>query len=313
MVKNTKIWLNYIGGGLISLFLLYSIYHQVVKQAASLSPGVCLHTGPPVFLWLCIGLMFVNTSLEGYKWFLLARTVQPIAYSRAFASYLAGVAFSIITPNRIGEYPGRILYLGGGNTFRFINVSVLGVMAQLSSVYLFGMAGLIYYNIAFPAFIAKMALAGCLLANVFIIIVYWRFEAWVPAMAKIGCLRRFSIYGRLLNRVSARRQAAILGISALRFAIFTAQYLFLLRWMNVCMPLAEGFCMSALFFWVMAVIPSVALTELGVRGAVSLFLFRHFSDNLAGMAAASAGIWALNLIIPSVIGSVLIARMKWLS
>lgn len=256
--------------------------------------------------------MFVNTSLEGFKWFLLARSVQPVSYRRAFASYLAGVAFSIVTPNRIGEYPGRILYLGGGNTFRFINVSVLGVMAQLASVYMFGLCGLIYYNIAFPAFVAKMALAGCLLANVFIIIVYWQFEAWLPAMAKISWLRRFSVYGRLLNRVTTRKQLGILAISALRFAIFTAQYLFLLRWMNVYMPLPQGFCMSALFFWVMAVIPSVALTELGVRGAVSLFLFRHFSDNLAGMAAASAGIWLLNLIIPSVLGSVLIGRMKWL-
>jgi hypothetical protein len=256
--------------------------------------------------------MFFNTSLEGYKWFLLTRPVQATTYRRAFASYLAGVAFSIITPNRIGEYPGRILYLGGGHTFRYINVSVLGVMSQLSSVYLFGMVGLIYYNIAYPALIAKLALAGCVLANVFIIVVYWRFEEWVPAMGKIRWLRRFSIYGRLLNRVTTRLQLTILGISALRFAIFTAQYLFLLRWMNVYMPLAPGFCLSALFFWVMAVIPSVALTELGVRGAVSLFLFRHCSQNLSGMVAASAGIWLLNLIIPSVVGSVLIARMKWL-
>ncbi len=36
--------------------------------------------------------------------------------------------------------------------------------------------------------------------------------------------------------------------------------------MNVNVPLGAGFCMAALFFfWIMAVIPSIALTELASR------------------------------------------------
>ena len=266
-----------------------------------------------MYLWVCIALMLVNTTLESYKWFILTNSVEPVKYSRAFSSYLAGIAFSIITPNRVGEYPGRILYLGRSNTFRYINVSVLGVTSQLWGVYILGLAGLIYYNIAFPAAIAQVALGFCLLANIFIAIIYWRFETWLPALEKIRWLRRFATYGRLLNRVTTGRQIVILGISMLRVAIFTAQYLFLLKWMNVNVPLAEGFCMSGLFFWVMAVIPSIALTELGVRGEVSLFLFRHFpSANTIGMLTATAGIWFLNLIVPSIIGSILILRMRLL-
>ncbi len=231
-------------------------------------------------------------------------------YSRAFASYLAGVALSIITPNRIGEYPGRILYLGRTNTFRYINVSVLGVMSQLSGVYILGLLGLVYYNIAFPTPYTVWGLVFCILANILLAVIYWRFESWVPLAERFRWLRRFSVYGRLLTRVTTRRQLLVLGISLLRCLIFTAQYLFLFRWMNVNVPLAEGFCMAALFFWVMAVIPSIALTELGIRGIVSIFLFKHFSDTTAGIVAASAGIWLLNLIIPSVAGSILIIRMR---
>jgi Lysylphosphatidylglycerol synthase TM region len=310
--KNTKIWLNYLAGGAISFLLLWSIYGQVTKQMAGINADAWKQTGPVIYLWLCIALMFFNTSLEGYKWYLLTRSVEPLSYSRAFSSYLAGIAFSIITPNRIGEYPGRILYLGRSHTFRYINVSILGVMAQLSTVYIFGLGGLIYYNIAFPAYIAKVALAACLLANIIAAVVYWRFESWLPAFERTRFLRKFALYGKLLNRITMRKQMTVLCISILRFAIFTAQYLFLLKWMNVEVPLAEGYCLAALFFWIMAVIPSITLTELGIRGEVSIYLFQHFSSNTVGMLAATAGIWLLNLIVPSIVGSILILRMRLL-
>jgi len=319
--KNTKIWLNYTVGGAISFFLLWSIYGQVMKQYTSM-PNWEL-TGNAWFLVLCVGLMFTNTSLEGYKWFLLSRTVGPVAYSRAFSSYLAGVAFSIITPNRVGEYPGRILYLGKGNTFRYINVSVLGVISQLSAVYIFGLAGLIYYNFFMPQgmaiattqglfgyYVPKVALVACLVVNILMIAAYWRFEDLLAVLGRVSWLSKFVTYARLLQRVGIRQQLLVLGISLLRFGIFTAQFLLLLKYMNVDVPMVACFCLASLFFWIMAVIPSIALTELGIRGKVSLFLFSPFSSNVMGILAASVGLWLLNLIIPSIIGSILIIRMK---
>ena len=310
MNKTTKIWLNYVVGAIISLFLLWSIYGQVHRQSASFNENTWKQTGPNIYLFLCIILMFFNTSLESVRWYLLAHNVEPLSYPRALASYLAGIALSIVTPNRVGEYPARILYLGRGNTFGYINVSVLSIMAQLSSVYLFGCVGLVYYNVVFPSVAAKGILAACVLANIFLGVVYWRFEAWLPAFERVAWLRKFAIYGKLLNRMTARKQLMVLTISMARFIIFSAQYLFLLRWMNVSMPVVGGFCMAALFFWIMAVIPSIALTELGVRGQVSLYIFQHFSANTIGILSATTGIWMLNLIVPSIAGSILVLRMK---
>jgi len=279
---------------------------------AGISQDTWTQTGPSFYLWLCMGLMFANTSLEGCKWFLLAKSVEPITYKKAFSSYLAGVAFSVVTPNRIGEYPGRILYLGRSHTFRYINVSVLGVIAQLSGLYIFGLLGLIYYNLAYPDLKSHIILVACVIANIFIAFLYLNFESWVPALEKIKWLRRFAVYGRLLSKVTTQWQIIILGMSMLRVAIFTAQYLFLLRWMNVTMPLVQGYCMAALFFWIMAIIPSLAFTGFVSRVKISLVLFLHFSSNAHGILAATVGIWLLNLIVPSIIGSILILRMRLL-
>lgn len=310
MNKSTKIWLNYIAGGCISLFLLWNIYTQIRKQLHDIDNHVWRQTGNNAYLATCIVLMLVNSFLESRKWYILVNSTGPVSYPRILASYLAGVSLSIITPNRIGEYPARILYLGKATTFRYINASVLGVMSQLCGVYIFGFLGLVYYNIAYPAIIAKVALGLCLIVNVFLVFTYWRFEAWLPSMAGNRWLKRFVVYGKLMNRVTKETQIKVLAISLLRFGIFTAQYLFLLWWMNVGTPVIAGFFMAALFFWVMAVVPSIALTELGIRGTVSIYLFSHFSANTLGMVGATTGIWLLNLIVPAVLGSILIARMR---
>jgi Lysylphosphatidylglycerol synthase TM region len=308
--KNTKIWLNYTVGAAISLILLYSIYGQVKLQLQHLDKNQWQHTGAPVFLYLCVALMFVNTSLEGYKWHLLAGEAGRHSYRTTFGSYLAGVAISIVTPNRTGEYPGRILYLNGGNTFRYINVSVLGVLTQLSGIYICGLAGLIYYNMTTHDLAGRIGLAFCIGSNICLSFVYMRFERWVPKMERIPWLRKFALYGRLARQIPKEKQKKIWMISLLRSIIFTAQYLFLLRWFNVVIPLAEGFCLSALFFWAMAVIPTIALTELGIRGSVSLHIFNHYSTNSIGILGATTGIWLLNLMIPAIIGSLLILRMR---
>jgi len=310
--KSTKIWVNYITGGAVCVLLLWAIYGQVMKQVHGIGADVWRDLGHPAYAIACVVLMMANSLLESYKWYSLISWAEPVRYASAFYSYLAGIAFSIITPNRIGEYPGRILYLKGSNTFRYINVSVSGIVSQLAGIYFFGFIGLVYYNLAFPAVMAQAALALCITINIFIAVVYWKFEVWLPVMEKIKWLRRFAVYGKLMGRVSNTNKLKVLSISLLRVMVFTAQYLFLLRWMKVDVPLAQGFCLGAVFFWVMAVIPSLALTELGIRGAVSLYIFGHFSTNTIGILAATTELWLLNLVVPSILGSILITRMKWL-
>lgn len=312
MNKSIKIWINYLTGITLSALLLWSIYGQITKQLHELDRRAWQQTGATYLLVMCLILMMVNSYLESYKWFRLTQRAATVSYRQALGSYLAGIAFSIITPNRIGEYPGRILYLGGRNTVRYAQVSVMGVTSQLAAMYTWGMVGLIYYNVQFPSFMAKAALLSCVIINIFIGVVYWNADTWLLRMAENRHLSRFAKYGRLLGAVSARERWRILLLSVARVGVFAAQYLFLLLWMNVHIPPGEGFLAAVLFFWVMAVIPGFALTELGIRGAVSIFLFSHFSPNSIGILAATLGLWLLNIIVPAIAGSILAIRLKWI-
>lgn len=60
----------------------------------------------------------------------------------------------------------------------------------------------------------------------------------------------------------------------------------------------------------MVMAPSIGFTELPLRAAASVQILQLFSDNIAGMQAASLGIWLINLVTPAIIGSLLIFGLK---
>jgi hypothetical protein len=60
----------------------------------------------------------------------------------------------------------------------------------------------------------------------------------------------------------------------------------------------------------MAIVPTIAIAELGVRGQIGLYFLGLQSINKVGIIAATFGIWFINLIIPAIAGSVLILGIK---
>jgi hypothetical protein len=310
--KSTKIRLNYLLGAILSLVLLWSIGRQVSIQFRKEGMQAWQHTGPVLYLVLCLILMPVNLGLEAKKWQLLAGMAQPIRFPEALKSVLCGIAFSMITPNRIGEYPGRLLALRRKNTPRLISVSLLGAFAQLIALFSFGLAGLVYYNIRFPGFWPRIALGGTALAVATTLLLYWRFEYWSKWLERIKWLRAFGTYTALLRRFENRTKQTIIFISLLRFAIFTGQYLLLLRWFNIAVPWLDGYLLAALFFWAMAVIPTISLAEAGVRMKVSLLLFGAYSANTIGILSGTLGLWCINLVLPAIVGSILLIRIRLL-
>lgn len=296
--------------------MLWGIYTQVVKQLGKLDsdPWQLLLSGNNIFLLCCLILMPINLAFEAKKWHILAGTTQKLSYRAAFTSYIAGIAFATVTPNRIGEYPGRMLYLKRKNTVRLISVSILGATAQLLTLFIYGFIALLYYNFFVDNSIAQLLLLPCLAIAVILFIAYWKFETWIPLIERfnISWLKRLNIYGKLLTRFSFKEQLTVLGISMLRYMVYTAQYLFMIYWMNIDISVVDGLFTCMLFFWVVSVVPSLTIIELGERGYVSLYLFQHFSGNAVGILAATVGLWIINLAIPALMGSLLLFRMRLL-
>ena len=75
----------------------------------------------------------------------------------------------------------------------------------------------------------------------------------------------------------------------------------------------------AVIYIFMAIIPTIALTEIGVRGSVSLYVFQHHIEALGiwspeiavGVVSASSLLWIFNLVFPAIVGTIFVFSLRF--
>ena len=263
-----------------------------------------------------ITLMFVNWSIEAIKWKISIRQIQQVSFIKAFKAVMSGVSFSVSTPNRVGEYLGRVLYMEEGNRMKTISITIVGSISQLIITLLMGGIGLL---ILWPviedrhlisSIWMKVILYGVLAALSALTLFYFKLSWLTKWMDRLPGSSRFAYLVRALKDFNATLLVRLLSLSLVRFIVFIIQYYLLFRLFNVEVTWGQCFWTVSVSFLVLAAIPSFAILELVQRGYVTKTIVGLYSTNIAGIGLTTAGIWLINLIIPAIIGSLLILGIK---
>jgi hypothetical protein len=320
MSKSIKIFINYFLGPLLFVWLSYSIYRQIVKQPqleeSWFQISQSFRSYKIVYLILAVLLIAVNWGLEAWKWMISVRTFYPIKFLQAFKAVLSGVSFSVTMPNRVGEYFGRIMYLPEGNRLKTISVTLVGSFAQLLITIIVGTGCLVI-------------LKPSLLNQIPQLKIWYQFIVYILlTLALIMLLIYFNVAGtvRLFNRwiknqryiylIEALQKfhtgllIQMLAISFLRYLIFIIQYVLVFYLFEVNVPAETIATVMGVVFLAMAIIPSIALIEVWLRGEISIKLMGLFSFNTLGIGFTSVTVWFINLILPAIAGSLLILSLR---
>src|SRR5215470_13778479 len=146
--KSIKIFLNYFLGPLLFIWLSASIYNQVSRQPDLAASWIKIKqsiNSPKIwYLVIVFLLMFFNWSIEAIKWKISIQNIQPVHFFKSFRAVLSGVSFSVSTPNRMGEYIGRVLYMEEGKRLRAVSLTIICSMSQLLITLFMGICGLIF-------------------------------------------------------------------------------------------------------------------------------------------------------------------------
>lgn len=318
--KNIKIFINYCLGPILFSWLSYSIYRQIMRQ-----PNLELswrhlresfHSPLLLNLFAVMILMIVNWSLEALKWKLAIQKLQPISFNKSFKAVLSGLSFSVTTPNRVGEYLGRVLYMEEGNRLRAISLTIVGSISQMIITLLMGSIGLIFLmsriesSEMVSAIWVKGLLSGVVIVLLILTLFYFRLSWLVKIIDRWPGSRKYAYLINAIEDFNATILLQLLSLSAIRFFVFGIQYYLLFRLFGVDVTWWQGFWAVSVSFLVLAIIPTIALADLGLRGEVSLKLLGLFSTNALGIGFTTVTIWFINLVFPSVIGSLLILGIK---
>ena len=319
--KSIKLIINYLIGPLLFVVLTWSLYRQIIRQ-----PDLAIRWAhikdswlQPAF-WLVVILMFVNWGIEARKWQLLLRPLQKFSLLYSLKAVFAGCSITMLTPNRIGEYGGRILYVDEAFRIRAISLTILGSMSQLAVTMLSGtiaLAVLIFSPAAqkleassiswiFNGKLIFLAGAGLIV----IMLLFFRVHFLIVLIGRVPFLRRMVRHIRVLDFFNGKQLLRIFSLSFSRYLVFILQYVLLLQVMDVRISFPLMLLLLAVFYMLMVLAPSIGFTELPVRAGISVLLLGVFTSNSIGIQAAALGIWLINLVAPAIIGSVLLLGIK---
>ena len=319
--KNIKIFLNYILGPLLFLWLSYSIIKQIKHQPhleeSWLSIKAAFADERIINLFLVFALMFVNWSLEALKWKLSVQHVQPVSFARALKAVFSGVSFSVTTPNRMGEYIGRVLYMNEGNRLKVISLTILGSLSQLIVTMFFGLLALWILK---PSILnaqlsgwsewVNLVLITSLIVFAVLTVFYFRIGWLTRWIEKIPAIKKYIWLIHELEKADTTLLTRLLSISIVRYMVFAIQYFLLFRFFTVEVDWWTVFWATALVFFVMAITPTIALFEIALKIVVTERIFSIFTDNTVGVDSVTTTIWFVNLVVPAAIGSLLILGIK---
>lgn len=322
--KNIKIILNYVVGPLLFCLLAFSIYRQIQRQPnweQSLQQIIQAFDGVAAWkLAAVFGLMMVNWGIEARKWQLVINRVQRISWIQCIKATFTGTTLAFFTPNRMGEYVGRVLYIEEGKRIKAISLTIVCSMAQLLVTLVLGTIGLVVIRSVIGKtgnegesviFWLNAVLYVSLLAACFLTLLYFRLSWLIRWIERIPRIEKWIAHIRVLDNFNATVLWRILSLSVARYLVFVLQYYLLFQVFAVELNAWQVFWSVTVVFLVLAIVPTIALvTELGVRWKTSVEVVQLFSANVVGILATSLAIWIINLVIPALIGSLLILNIR---
>jgi hypothetical protein len=321
--KNIKIFLNYFLGPVLFIWLSVSIYNQVRHQpdlkASWIRIRQSFQSGEIWDLFIVMLLMGINWSIEALKWKAVIRSVQPVTFLKSFRAVISGVSFSVNTPNRIGEYLGRVLYMDEGNRLNAVSLTIVSSMSQLIITLFTGLIGLFFLSKRIEAGLAlgvnslfwlRLLQYGVVLALVILTVLYFRLSFFAGLADNLFPNFRYTWLINSVKEIHATLLLKLLSLSTIRYLVFIVQYFLLFRLFGVDIVWWQCFETVSVIFLVLAIIPTFAIAELGLRGKVSLKLLALFSANELGISLTAATIWVINLVVPAIAGSLLIVSIK---
>ncbi len=267
-----------------------------------------------VYLLCIILLMPLNWYIEAHRFKVLLSPVLEISISLSIKCVCSGLSLAAITPNRIGEYAGRIIPLASKNNVQGMISTFVGSLAQnIINIGIGALGGLmvLWYWLDITTVQLFSALACILLFLVAMLYLYFHLELISRLLNR---LKRFPWIGKYIPALSSlehfdrRLLSSVIGLSFLRYLVYTTQYILLIY----------AFEFDIEWYWVMASVACIYLLQTGfpippllgilARAEIAILIWGIYIQNHGAIVMATLLLWIINIILPSLIGLFFVSK-----
>jgi hypothetical protein len=288
-------------GLLLFVICSIAIYNKVLVNENWAQYGIMMRAqlfSAPVYEWVVLLLLMCsNFLIESIKWKLVVAATNPISIFKAIKSVFVGQAFAFFTPNRIGEYAGRTLFLDAGNKITGMAQMGWASYAQLIVTICIGVLALALNISLYPWADGRWLISVKLISpfiGILAIVLFFYKREWKGWMS-------------FLNRmqIETNIKGTMLGLSIFRYIIFMLQYVWVAYMLKMNIEFFPLVLSVAILFLCLSILPTISITELVIRGQLLLIILAPFYSDKIMIISLSSFIWGINFLIPSIIGTFL--------
>jgi len=272
-------------------------------------------------------LMGINWGIESLKWKLLINQSEKVSFYLAYKAILGGLAVSVFTPNRVGEFIGRVFILQKTDPLKAIMLTIVGSFSQLMVTIVLGTFAYVFFArqylsslISESTWLVNGFSFTLILLSLLILFIYFN----ISALHRISILIPAKYSARIKSGINAMADCPrhlllkTVLLSMLRYLVFSVQFYLAIRLMGLNFTVLQCILVIPVIYLMLTSIPTVTLAEIGVRGSVSVFLFGLLigtngldSGQTLAVVSASTLIWMINIAAPSLLGVLVIFRLKF--
>ena len=248
-------------------------------------------------------LTIINWILEIAKWKILIKRVNNISWFEATKQSLTSLTFSLITPNRIGEYGAKALYFKKEKRKEILLLNFTGNFYQLVSTTIFGLVGILYLIDYFSFSFITLKNTSILFVGIgvgFLLIHFLQ--------------KKFELVGRWITKVKdalkLKKNMPVLFLSLLRYVVFSHQFYFLIRIFTIDISYWNAMAGITSMYLIASLIPMLSIFDFVLKGSVAIFVFSFFEINPMLILSITTSMWVFNFAFPAIIGNYFVLQFK---
>lgn len=295
----------------IGIHLVHELYNKPTFASDISSIQTVVHKkgiGLPLIVLL---LMFIQWILEAFKWKILMSTSIRLPWITSLKMIFTGLSFSFITPFKSGEFIGRVMYLPEdkraiGTAFTFYgNIIQFTIYSMLGTTALW----LLDLDMALSKTPASLTHGILLLKSIsplipLVCVIFFIFKSTL-----INFFVSFKIFTNIrplvkqFLSITVGQTFLIFLLTISKCIIFSVQYWLIFQWLGLGLSFPQVFTGISIMLLGLAVMPTFAFLEIGIRWEFSFIIFSVYTQNLAAITIGITIVWFLNIVMPAIMGA----------
>ncbi len=260
-------------------------------------------------LSVAVLLLIPNWILEAIKLKYLLQEHKPVTLVSCLSSVLTGLTLGMVTPARLGEYGGRILAFDRQRRADVLRSTLMTSLSQMTVTLLFGALSAIIVLRNYALINSQWILISAGVGILLMIAIFAYLPSILSYAMQLPWYKKKDVKKDWLETITRKVVVTIICFSALRYVVYTIQFLLILVVLGTEVSVGILLCHIPLIFLLQTLMPLPPIASLLSRASAAVVVLSSLGLSDAYILTASGLIWVINLVLPAFVGLGLIWKL----